>query len=77
MRFFRRTSAGSRPASSAKRSIARSIACVASGRPAPRYAVIGVVFVTTETASTSIAGIAYGPDAHIFVSIGRIAPISG
>ena len=35
------------------------------------------MFVTTETASTSIVGIAYGPDAHIFVSIGRIAPISG
>ena len=32
----------------AKASIARSIACAASGRPAPRKAVVGAVFVTTE-----------------------------
>ena len=32
----RRTSAGSRPSSSARRSISRSTRCVASGRPAPR-----------------------------------------
>ncbi len=38
-------------------SSARSIACVASGRPAPRNAVIGVVFVTTERPSNSIRGI--------------------
>ena len=58
MKFFRRTSAGSSPISAAKRSIARSIACVASGRPAPRREVIGVVFVTTETPSNSSFGIA-------------------
>ena len=33
---MRRTSAGSMPISAANRSIARSIAAVASGRPAPR-----------------------------------------
>ena len=50
MKFLRRTSAGSMPISAAKRSIVRSIACAASGRPAPRIVVIGVVFVTTERA---------------------------
>ena len=56
--FFRRTSAGSIPISAANASIARSIACVASGRPAPRNAVVGVVFVTTERPSNSMRGIA-------------------
>jgi len=56
MKFLRRTSAGSRPASAANASNARSIACDASGRPAPRKAVVGVVFVTTETLSNSIRG---------------------
>ena len=46
MKFLRRTSAGSSCSSAANTSIARSIACVASGRPAPRNAAIGVVFVT-------------------------------
>ena len=49
MRLRRRTSAGSSPISAANRSIARSIACVASGRPAPRNGPIGVVLVTTLT----------------------------
>ncbi len=44
-----RTSAGSMPSSAANMSIARSIAWHASGRPAPRNAPIGVVFVTTVT----------------------------
>ena len=48
MKLRRRTSAGSTPISAAKASTARSIACAASGRPAPRKAVVGVVFVTTE-----------------------------
>ncbi len=47
------------PISAANRSTARSIVCVASGRPAPRNDVIGVVFVTTEHPSTSIRGMAY------------------
>jgi len=58
MKFVRRTSAGSRPASAAKRSMARSSACVASGRPAPRIEVVGVVLVTTETVLVSTLGIA-------------------
>ena len=57
-RLRRRTSAGSRPISAANRSIARSIACVASGRPAPRNGPMGVVLVTTLTVSASIVGIA-------------------
>ena len=36
IRLTRRTSAGSIPISAAKMSIARSMAAVASGRPAPR-----------------------------------------
>ena len=58
IRFRRRSSTGSIPSSAASMSIARSIACVASGRPAPRNEVIGVVFVTTERPSTSMRGIA-------------------
>ena len=58
MKFLRLTSAGSMASSAANVSIARSIACVASGRPAPRKAEIGVVFVTTERPSNSIRGIA-------------------
>ena len=48
MRLRRRTATGSSPTSAANRSIARSIAAVASGRPAPRYPDTGVVVVTTE-----------------------------
>ena len=36
------------PHTRANSSIVRSIAAVASGRPAPRYATVGVVLVTTE-----------------------------
>ena len=35
-----------------------SIAWAASGRPAPRKLVVGVVFVTTDRPSISILGIA-------------------
>ncbi len=41
----------------ANRSMARSIAAVASGRPAPRYAPTGVVVVTTDRATASARGI--------------------
>ena len=57
MKLRRRTSAGSSPSSTASRSIARSIICVASGRPAPRTGPVGVVLVTTDTISVSILGI--------------------
>jgi hypothetical protein len=49
MKLRRRTSAGSIPISAAKASTARSMAAAASGRPAPRYAPVGVVLVTTES----------------------------
>ena len=77
MKLRRRNSAGSRPRSAANRSIARSSSWVASGRPAPRTAAVGVVFVATESKRTSILGIAYTPEAINRVSVGRIAPIEG
>ena len=58
MKLRRRISAGSIPTSAASRSTARSIACVASGLPAPRKAEIGTVFVATERLEASIFGIA-------------------
>ncbi len=58
IRFCRRTSTGSSAAFAANRSTARSITWLASGRPAPRNEVMGVVFVTTERPSASMRGIA-------------------
>ena len=58
MKFLRRTSIGSIPISAANRSIMRSSDCDASGRPAPRNVVTGVVFVRTPRPWTSIFGIA-------------------
>ena len=49
IRLIRRTSAGSMPISAANRSTMRSIATAASGRPAPRYAVIDAWLVTVDT----------------------------
>ena len=77
MKFARRTSAGSSPASTANASTARSSTCDASGRPAPRSAAVGLVFVTTESNRTSIRGIRYTPEAISRVSVGRIAPTPG
>ena len=37
------------PISAAKRSMARSMATAASGRPAPRNAVVGAAVVTVDT----------------------------
>ena len=51
MKFSRRTSTGSLPSLRASASTARSIAYVASGRPAPRYASVGTVFVKTPVHS--------------------------
>ena len=59
------------------RSIARSIAAAASGRPAPRYAPTGVVLVSTAVAIASARGMLYGPGAIRIVSDGRNAPIFG
>ena len=55
MKFLRRNSTGSMSSLRASVSTARSIAYVASGRPAPRYASVGVVFVKTPTHSKSYA----------------------
>ena len=55
----------------------RSIACAASGLPAPRIVVMGVVFVTTESPSTSMRGIAYTPLESSPVRFGRKAPTPG
>src|SRR5918995_908163 len=50
MKLRRRISIGSMPSSDATTSIARSTRQAASGRPAPRYAVGGAVFVATAIA---------------------------
>ena len=65
------------PISAANRSMARSTAAVASGRPAPRYAPTGVVFVTTAFAIASARLNAYGPGAIRIVRAGRNAPNRG
>src|ERR671931_556823 len=52
----------------------RSIAAVASGRPAPRYAATGVVFVSTDAISTSTLSRAYTPGAIMRVRYGSTAP---
>src|SRR4051794_11386499 len=77
IRLRRRTSTGSMPISAANRSIARSIAAAASGRPAPRYAPVGVVLVTNELLLHSTFGIAYTPGDIIRVRNGSTAPIAG
>jgi len=51
MRLRRRSSMGSMPSSRAATSMTRSIAYVASGRPAPRYGPVGVVCVNTPVVS--------------------------
>ncbi len=53
MKFFRRSSTGSISSFRASASTARSIAYVASGRPAPRYASVGVWCVNTPEHSNS------------------------
>ena len=45
------------PISAAKRSTMRSRAAAASGRPAPRYEVLGVVVVSTDRQVISTVGI--------------------
>ena len=68
-RLRRRTSTGSIPSSAANRSIARSTAAIASGRPAPRYAATGVVLVTTLRAEHSTRGMSYTLGAMVRVII--------
>ena len=52
-------------------SIARSSACVASGRPAPRTGPVGVVLVTTAVTSISIFGIAVDAAGHHRGQVGQ------
>ena len=61
IRLRRRSSTGSIPSSRAATSMTRSIAYVASGRPAPRYGPVGVVFVNTPVLSMWMAGVVYTP----------------
>ena len=63
-RLMRRTSAGSIPISSVYRSTMRSIATAASGRPAPRYAVVLTLFVTVVVAVKPTLVISYVPVSH-------------
>ena len=71
MKFRLRISTGSMPSSSAAMSMMRSSICVASGRPAPRYAAVGVVFVAALQALSSTLGIAYTPCAIVRVRNGE------
>ncbi len=56
MKFFRRSSRRSMPSSAASWSMQTSIMWVASGRPAPRIASVGHVFVYAPTMSVCTAG---------------------
>ena len=76
-KFTRRISAGSIPISAAATSSTRSMSCVASGRPAPRYAPTVVLFVSTPTVLKRTFGMSYTPTDIICVSIGRMAPKPG
>ena len=57
MKFLRRTSSGSIPSSAASWSIVTSMRWVASGRPAPRIASVGNLFVITSMTSVWTAGV--------------------
>ena len=57
IRLRRRSSIGSILSSMAATSMTRSMAYVASGRPAPRYGPVGVVFENTPVVCTWIAGV--------------------
>ena len=55
----------------------RSIANAASGRPAPRYAPTGAVFVVTELVDTATFGMSYTPVAMVRTNMGSNDPIIG
>ena len=73
----RRTSAGSISTSAANRSTARSMAEVASGRPAPRKAPLGVVVVGTDTARNPAEAMSYTPVNMAWVMRGKNPAMSG
>ena len=76
-RLRSRTSTGSSPTAPAKRSIARSTSQAASGRPAPRKATVGVVFVTTEVPAMRARGKAYTPVPELRRFPVTFVPIAG
>jgi hypothetical protein len=47
------------------------------GRPAPRYATVGVVFVTTDRDANSARGMRYTPVSMVRVMNGSTAPMRG
>jgi hypothetical protein len=65
------------PISTANRSMARSTATAASGRPAPRNAVVGAAVVTTDTDEKPTLSRWYTPVSIRWVMAGRNAPITG
>ena len=65
------------PTLCAATSITRSMSCVASGRPAPRYGPTVVLFVIAAVAWNRTLGISYTPHDISCVSVGKIAPMPG
>ncbi len=65
------------PIWAAATSSTRSMSCVASGRPAPRYAPTLVLFVNAQADLNRTRGMSYTPTDIIWVSIGRMAPSAG
>ena len=57
IQFRSRSASGSMPRWSASSSIIRSMPNVASGRPAPRYASVGILVVNTPTQRNRYASI--------------------
>ena len=53
------------------------MAAAASGRPAPRYAMVGTVFVSTDAAVNDTLGMSYVPVAMRRVMTGKKAPNRG
>ena len=74
MRFFSRTSAGSRPRSEAIRSSRRSRKKLASNRPGPRYVPVGVLLVSTACTSHAKCGMRYGPGRNCAALAGTTPP---
>ena len=77
MKLRRRISSGSMSSSMAAWSTRRSTSAAASGRPAPRYAPVGVVVVTGTTTSKRIRGNVYVALDMRLVPAGNIAPMVG
>src|SRR3972149_7083541 len=61
MKSFFRISTGSSPSPAAPRPAIRSMMNDPSGRPAPRYAAVGVLLVKAPRSAYDAAGIRYAP----------------